>query len=81
MYLTIAEIAGELGVSRQTLWRWRHKGQIPMGLRYRGRQVIFSKDDCELIRQFAQRLEPVASSSDVPVDLGTIAHGTKEPGK
>ena len=58
-YFTLGEIAGELGISRQTLWRWRQKGHIPLGHRYRGRQVILSSQERELVVDYAQRLEPV----------------------
>ena len=33
-YFTNSEVSEELGVSRQTLWRWREKGRIPTGLRW-----------------------------------------------
>jgi predicted DNA-binding transcriptional regulator AlpA len=58
-YYTHSEVSEELAVSRQTLWRWREKGQIPPGLRYRTRQVLFNSEEVEAIRQFANRLEPI----------------------
>ena len=58
-YFTHNEVSEELAVSRQTLWRWREKGQIPPGLRYRTRQVLFKREEVEVIRQFANRLEPI----------------------
>ena len=58
-YYTNSEVADHLKVSRQTLWRWREKGTIPAGLRYRTRQVLFSSDEVEAIRQFANKLEPI----------------------
>ena len=58
-YYTNSEISDELKVSRQTLWRWREKGTIPAGLRYRTRQVLFTADEVEAIRQFANKLEPI----------------------
>ena len=77
-YVTIAEIAAELGVSRQTLWRWRQKGHIPMGHRYRGRQVILSADECGLVREYAQRLEPVETSDDGQMELFVNHLGSRE---
>jgi excisionase family DNA binding protein len=62
-YITNSEVSDELGVSRQTLWRWREKGNIPAGLRYRTRQVLFKRDEVEAIRQFANRLEPIELGS------------------
>jgi len=57
-FLTAEEVAHSLGVSRQTLWRWRKQGEVPAGRRYRGRQVVFSEEDVESIREYANRLEP-----------------------
>ena len=58
-YLLATEIAGAVGVSRQTLWRWRRDGKIPMGQKYRGCQIVFTYDELETICQFSKRLEPV----------------------
>jgi predicted DNA-binding protein (UPF0251 family) len=58
-YYTNSEVSDELKVSRQTLWRWREKGSIPAGLRYRTRQVLFTAEEVEAIRQFANKLEPI----------------------
>jgi excisionase family DNA binding protein len=58
-YLTNNEVSEELGVSRQTLWRWREKGRIPAGVRYRTRQVLFTPDEFQAIREYANRLEPI----------------------
>jgi hypothetical protein len=58
-YYTNSEVSDRLKVSRQTLWRWREKGSIPAGLRYRTRQVLFTAKEVEAIRQFANKLEPI----------------------
>jgi len=42
VYLCVSEVAERIGVSRQTLWRWRTEGEIPTGHRYRGGKVVFS---------------------------------------
>jgi predicted DNA-binding transcriptional regulator AlpA len=57
-YFTAADIQREIGVARQTLWRWRKSGNIPRGRRYRDRQVVFTKDEVAKIREYANRLEP-----------------------
>lgn len=57
-YFTAADIHRELGVARQTLWRWRKAGKIPQGRRYRDRQVVFTRDEIEAIREYSNRLEP-----------------------
>ncbi len=66
VYLCVSEVVERLGVSRQTLWRWRTEGEIPTGHRYRRGQVVFSLPEVEQIEAFAHRLEPsrVGSSSD-----------------
>jgi predicted DNA-binding transcriptional regulator AlpA len=57
-YFTATDILRELGPTRQTLWRWRKNRSIPQGRRYRGRQVVFTKQELDAIRQYAHRLEP-----------------------
>jgi len=65
-YLTVPEILGEMQITRQTLWRWRREDRIPKGRRYRSQQLLFTVDDAEAIRRYANRVEPVAppDSSD-----------------
>lgn len=60
-YSQITEVAELVGVSRQSLWRWRRDGSIPIGRKYRGRQIIYTREEIELIRQFADRIEPIDS--------------------
>ncbi len=59
-YFCALEIANELRVSRTTFWRWRSRGEIPSGKKYRrGKMVLFTEKEFEAIREFANRLEPV----------------------
>lgn len=58
-YFTNNEVSEELGVSRQTLWRWREKGRIPPGVRFRTRQVLFTVEEAAAIREYANKLEPI----------------------
>lgn len=66
-YFSAADVAERVGVSRVTLWRWRHEKKIPAGHRFRGRQVIFTAAEVEAICEFALRVEPIAS--DAPDQL------------
>lgn len=63
-YLSAAEVVRRLGISRQTLWRWRQEEKIPPGHRYRGRQVLFSEAEFTEIESFANRLEPIQTEID-----------------
>jgi hypothetical protein len=60
-YLQATEVAVAIGVTRQTLWRWRRDGSIPIGSRYRGRQIVFTPKEVDIIRQFADRIEPISN--------------------
>ena len=58
-YYSISDIQEKLGVTRQTLWRWRKARKIPQGLRYRNLRIVFTEKEAEAIRKYASRLEPV----------------------
>lgn len=57
-YIGAAELASELGVTRQTIWRWRTEGKIPQGHRFRDKRVLFTVEEAIEIRSFAFKLEP-----------------------
>jgi hypothetical protein len=57
-YLTAASLIESLGISRQTLWRWRAERSVPMGSKYQDRVLVFTEEDAELVRQFASRVVP-----------------------
>lgn len=57
-YFTAADIQRELGVVRQTLWRWRRARVVPQGLRYRSKAIVFTRAEVEAIREYSNRLEP-----------------------
>ena len=61
-YLLATEVAENIAVTRQTLWRWRRAGSIPAGRKYRGHQVLYTGEELELIRQYSERIEPIQSS-------------------
>lgn len=77
-YYTNSEVSEELGVSRQTLWRWREKGSIPTGLRYRTRQVLFKREEVDAIRQFANRLIPIELGGGGTRQLGLFRRGSQQ---
>lgn len=60
-YFTAADIQREVGVVRQTLWRWRRARVIPQGLRYRNKAIVFTRAEVEAIREYSNRLEPADS--------------------
>jgi predicted site-specific integrase-resolvase len=58
-YLLATHVAKHIGISRTTLWRWRHEGKIPLGRRYRNGLILFTPNEVEMVRHFADKLEPV----------------------
>jgi hypothetical protein len=74
-YYSNAEVADELKVTRQTLWRWRDKGEIPAGLRSRSRQVLFTENEVELIKDYANRLEPIELGGPQQMGLFSVRKG------
>ena len=61
VFFTATEVAKEIGVVRQTLWRWRQVRKIPVGRRYRDRQILFTPEEVGQIKEFAHRVEPIGS--------------------
>jgi hypothetical protein len=68
-YFSPHDVAREVGVSRQTLWRWRQQGKIPAGNRYRGRQVLFTDVERQVILEYAHRIEPIAFVTETQLGL------------
>jgi hypothetical protein len=75
-YFAAAEVAKEVRVSRQTLWRWRQDGKIPIGRRFRDRQILFSTAELEAVREYANRLEP----ADVGTNQMKLFNGPRSGG-
>ncbi len=46
-YLTIPQLADVLQVPVATIYRWRHLGEGPRGIRVSGRHVRFRRSDVE----------------------------------
>lgn len=62
-YYSASEVAQEAGVSRQSLWRWRQEEKVPLGRRYRDRQILFTAEEREQVKEYARRLEPAEPAS------------------
>ena len=60
-YISAASVAQDLGVTRQTLWRWRLDGKIPQGHRFRNRRLFFTESEVDSISEFANRIEPIGT--------------------
>ena len=58
-YFAATDVAAHLEISRQTLWRWRRAGKIPLGHRFRDGQTFFTRNELEKITGFAYRVEPI----------------------
>ena len=68
-YYSASELLKELGISRQTLWRWRRHGSIPQGNLFRGRTLVFTETEADEIRQFANRIEPITNAEKYQLAL------------
>ncbi len=64
------EVARLIGVSRQSLWRWRHEGKIPLGRRYRSREVVYTAEELNAIRGYAHRIEPLSQNTNHNIAKG-----------
>ena len=58
-YFTHNEVADRIGVDRTTLWRWRNKREVPQGRRFRGKAVLFTEAEVQVIEDYAFRMEPI----------------------
>ncbi len=55
IFFTCTEVAKRCAVSRQTIWRWRQSGTIPVGRTSRKRTLVFTASELELIRAHASQ--------------------------
>ena len=77
-YYWATQLLKEIGVSRQTFWRWRHRGQIPAGHRFRDGRLLFTGSEADMIRRFAtsvQIAERPASYQGRLFDNGDLRKG------
>ena len=68
-YFSATDLTAALGISRQTLWRWRRAGKIPLGHRFRDGQTFFTKEEVEEIKGFASRIEPIGERDRNQLEL------------
>jgi predicted DNA-binding transcriptional regulator AlpA len=68
-YFLATGVINQLGISRQTLWRWRKQGKIPVGHRYRERILLFTSTEVDEIRQFADRVQPAKPNNSRQLSL------------
>jgi predicted DNA-binding transcriptional regulator AlpA len=74
-YFTAADIQRDVGIVRQTLWRWRTARKIPQGRRYRDKTIVFTRAEVEAIREYSNRLEPADSPRPRPDGAATTPKG------
>jgi hypothetical protein len=68
-YVSAQELIAELAISRVTFWRWRREGRIPPGHLYRGGRVVFTLTETEVVRAFANRIEPLQTAERNQLNL------------
>lgn len=68
-YFSATDVAAGLKISRQTLWRWRRAGKIPLGHRFRDGQTLFTEREVGEIKVFAQRIEPIGTTDRDQLEL------------
>ena len=75
-YYSTTFVLAEVGISRQTLWRWRREELIPQGHRFRNGQLLFTHSEYQKILEHANRVEPSGFGS-TPVDTLELTGGIK----
>jgi predicted DNA-binding transcriptional regulator AlpA len=68
-YYSLAEVTGRVGVSRQTIWRWRREQKIPSGYRLRNRQIVFKQEELEAIKSYSKSVEPAVIKASTQMKL------------
>jgi predicted DNA-binding transcriptional regulator AlpA len=77
-YFSANDVAEASGVSRQTFWRWRREGRVPLGRRFRDRQLLFTRSELAQAQEFANRVEPLDSTERQQLKLfNGVASGSE----
>ena len=79
-YFRLIEVARLARISRQTLWRWRRDGVIPVGRLYRGHQVLFTAAETDAVRDYANRIELLADPEEGQFALFAVGGSWKTKG-
>jgi hypothetical protein len=62
-YFTSADVKEQLGVARAVLWRWRTAKLVPQGRYNRRRHLIFTAEEFQAIKDYANRVEPARAGA------------------
>lgn len=73
-YVAATAVARSVGVTRQTLWRWRTDGKVPTGHRFRTGEIFFTRAEADRVREYATLIEPAT-----PRDAGPISPAPEGP--
>lgn len=73
-YFAATAVARSVGISRQTLWRWRTEGKVPTGHRFRTGEIFFTRDEADRVREYATLFEPATTR-----DTSTITPAADGP--
>jgi predicted DNA-binding transcriptional regulator AlpA len=68
-YLSVTEVVRLVGISRQTLWRWRDSARVPIGRKFRDGQVLFTPGEVQAICDYANQVEPIGGTSPEQLKL------------
>jgi len=81
-YLYSKDVMTGASISRTTLWRWRRRHLIPEGRLLRGRQIVYTPDEFEQIKQHANRMEPARlDRQEREAGRSTSSRRTAAPGR
>lgn len=68
-YFTVSEVAQQAGITRQTLWRWRQSGDVPVGRQHHDRRQLFTEQEVGLVCEHSNRVGSFMNSSKHSVYL------------
>ena len=66
------EVARNLGISQQTLSRWRADGHVPIRRLFRRKSVVFTRGEVNRIAAFANNLDLLKSDCRLSKETHTV---------